>query len=72
MFLLRNKKNDFQFISGLVILGNKLYPRYVNNNVVEGKIAIFSYISVLIYVLDAQNKRLIETFLLSTYIICFG
>ena len=33
---------------------------------------IFSYPSVLTYVLGAQKNRLIETVLLSTYNICFG
>ena len=31
-----------------------------------------SYLSILIYVLDAQKNRLIETVLLSTHNICFG
>ena len=33
---------------------------------------IFSYTSVLSYVLGAQKNRLIETVLLSTHNICFG
>ena len=33
---------------------------------------IFSYQSVLTYVLGAQKKRLIETVLLSTHNVCFG
>ena len=33
---------------------------------------IFSYSSVLSFVLDAQKNRLIETVLLSTHNICFG
>ena len=33
---------------------------------------IFSYPSILSYVLDAQKNRLIETVLLSTHNICFG
>ena len=33
---------------------------------------IFSYPSVLSYVLGAQKNRLIETVLLSTHSICFG
>ena len=33
---------------------------------------IFSYPSVLTYVLGAQKNRLIETVLLSTHNICFG
>ena len=36
------------------------------------KLLIFSYSSVLTYVLGAQKKRLIETVLLSTHNICFG
>ena len=36
------------------------------------KLIIFSYPSILTYVLGAQKKRLIETFLLSTHNICFG
>ena len=36
------------------------------------KMYIFSYPSVLTYVLGAQKKRLIETVLLSTHNICFG
>ena len=36
------------------------------------KLLIFSYPSVLAYVLGAQKNRLIETVLLSTNNICFG
>ena len=36
------------------------------------KLKIFSYLSVLTYVLGAQKNRLIETVLLSTHNICFG
>ena len=36
------------------------------------KLEIFSYASVLTYVLGAQKSRLIETVLLSTHNICFG
>ena len=36
------------------------------------KLLIFSYQSVLRYVLGAQKNRLIETVLLSTHNICFG
>ena len=36
------------------------------------KLLIFSYPSVLMYVLGAQKNRLIETILLSTHNICFG
>ena len=34
-------------------------------------VQLFSYPSVLTYVLDAQKNRLIETVLLSTHNICF-
>ena len=33
---------------------------------------MFSYLSVLTYVLSAQKNRLIQTVLLSTHNICFG
>ena len=33
---------------------------------------MFSYLSILTYVLDAQKNHLIETILLSTQNICFG
>ena len=36
------------------------------------KLLIFSYPSVLTFVLGAQKNRLIETVLLSTHNICFG
>ena len=36
------------------------------------KLSIFSYPSVLTYVLGAQKNRLNETVLLSTHNICFG
>ena len=36
------------------------------------KLRIFSYPSVLTFVLNAQKNRLIETVLLSTHNICFG
>ena len=36
------------------------------------KLKIFSYPSILTYVLSAQKNRLIETVLLSTHNICFG
>ena len=36
------------------------------------KLSIFSYSSVLTFVLGAQKNRLIETVLLSTHKICFG
>ena len=36
------------------------------------KLLMFSYPSVLTYVLRAQKNRLIETVLLSTHNICFG
>ena len=36
------------------------------------KMLIFSYPSVLTYVLGAQKNRLIETVLLCTHNICFG
>ena len=36
------------------------------------KMLVFSYPSVLTYVLGAQKNRLIETVLLSTHNICFG
>ena len=39
---------------------------------VSVKLRIFSYLSVLIFVLGAQKNRLIETVLLSTHNICFG
>ena len=42
------------------------------NKIFEHKIEIFSYPSVLTYVLGAQKNRLIETVLLSTHNICFG
>ena len=36
------------------------------------KLKIFSYPSVLTFLLGAQKNRLIETVLMSTHIICFG
>ena len=36
------------------------------------KLGIFSYTSVITYVLGAQKNRLNETVLLSTHNICFG
>ena len=36
------------------------------------KLSIFSYPSVLTYVLGAQKNHLFETVLLSTHHICFG
>ena len=36
------------------------------------KVKLFAYPSVYTYVLGAQNNRLIEKILLSTYNICFG
>ena len=38
----------------------------------QHKLLIFSYPSILTYVLDAQKNRLIEMVLLSTHNICFG
>ena len=38
----------------------------------SSKIVIFSYPSILTYVLGAQKNRLIETVLLSIHIMCFG
>ena len=38
----------------------------------ECKILLFSYPSILTYVLGAQKNRLVEEFLLSTHKICFG
>ena len=43
----------------------------INKNY-QHKIVMFSYPSVLPYVLGAQKNRLIETVLLSTHNICFG
>ena len=36
------------------------------------KLLLFSYPSILTFVLDAKKNRLIETVLLSTHNICFG
>ena len=40
--------------------------------ILQSKFVIFSYPSILTYVLGAQKNRLIETVLLSTQTICFG
>ena len=42
------------------------------NKILSVKLSIFSYPSVVTYVLGAQKSRLIETVLLSTHNICFG
>ena len=44
--------------------------RYTKNFSVN--MQIFSYPSILTYVMGAQKNRLIETVLLSTHNICFG
>ena len=44
----------------------------LDKQIFERKLQIFSYPSVLTYVLDAQKNSLIETVLLSTHNICFG
>ena len=41
-------------------------------NIFSVKLLIFSYLSVLTYLLGAQKNRLIETVLLSPHNICFG
>ena len=49
-----------------------LFPRHGTTTIYNVKLQIFSYPSILTYVLGAQKKRLIETVLLSTHNICFG
>ena len=44
----------------------------LDKQILSVKLLIFSYPSVLTYVLDAQKNRVIETVLLSTHNICFG
>ena len=56
----------------LVNLVSMVRHRFRLAKIMSVKLYIFSYPSVLAYVLDAQKKRLIETVLLSTHNICFG
>ena len=44
----------------------------VKQKILSIKLLLFSYPSVLTYVLGAQKNRLTETVLLSTHNICFG
>ena len=44
----------------------------MNKKILSVKLEIFSYPSVLTFVLGPQKNRLIETVLLSTHNICFG
>ena len=46
--------------------------RFRETKIFSVKMQIFSYPSVLTYVLGAHKNRLIETVLLSTHNICFG
>ena len=47
------------------------YTRLDKTKFLSVKLKIFSYLSILTYVLGAQKNRLIETVLLSTHNICF-
>ena len=44
----------------------------LENNILSVILQVFSYLSVLTYVLSAQKNRLIEIFHLHTHNICFG
>ena len=44
----------------------------LDKQIFERKIVIFSYLSVLTYVLGAQKNRIIERVVLSIHKICFG
>ena len=46
--------------------------RFRSTKFLSVKMLMFSYLSVLTYVLSAQKNRLIQTVLLSTHNICFG
>ena len=46
--------------------------RFRYTKLFSAKLKIFTYPSILTYVLGAQKNRLIETVLLSTHNICFG
>ena len=56
----------------IVLLNLHISHRLRYTKIVSLKMLIFSYPSVLTYVLGAQKNRLNETVLLSTYNICFG
>ena len=51
---------------------SELHNRFRLTKNFSVKMLIFSYPSVLTYVLGAHKNRLIETVLLSTHNICFG
>ena len=55
-------------VSNVVPVGHRFRLR----KILSVKLYIFSYPSVLTYVLGAQKNRHIETVLLSTHSICFG
>ena len=48
------------------------YHMFRETQILSVKFEIFSYRSILTYVLGAQKNRLIETVLLSTHKVCFG
>ena len=72
MFWFINKKIKFLVCTQIDLSSQLFTVCTCNIGLDTEKLLIFSYPSVLTYVLDAQKNRLIETVLLSTHNICFG
>ena len=61
-----------QKMSEVFPLSEGMIQKHIDKKILSVKLKIFSYPSILTFVLGAQKNRLIERVLLSTHNICFG